>query len=97
MKVPAIFTGLFIAAGAAFVSAPAAIAAPAAGSVTLGQADASPTVQVQYRDRYGYRWHRGYRSYGYGSYATDFRRRGCVSGDEATTSAYPSWMVCHRR
>jgi hypothetical protein len=93
MRVPTLFAGLFISASAAFLSAPAAVATPASGTATLGQADVAPVVQVQYRHRYRH----GSRGYGYGSYATDFRRRGCIHGTPSETSAYPSSMVCHRR
>jgi len=97
MKVTTILAGLFMSASAAFFSVPAANAAPASGATTFGQADAAPIAQVQYH-RYGSsRWHRRYRASGYGSYATDSRRRGCIHGTPGETSAYPSSMVCHRR
>src|SRR5262249_19873613 len=91
MKLPTC-AGLLIA-GAAFVSAPAAVAAPLAGPLSLGQANTAATEQVQYR-RYHrvYRRHRGYGAY---AYARGFGRRGCATGDDSTTSANPSWAVCH--
>jgi len=101
VNVPATFACLFIAASAALIPAPAATAAPLAGPLALrAAADAGPLDQVQYRRYRGY--NRGYGAYaynrGYGAYAYAYRgygRRGCVSGDDSTTSAYPSWAVCH--
>jgi len=87
MTIRATFAGLLIAAGA-LMSAPVAGAAPLTGPLSLGQAEVAPVAQVQYRHRYS---RRAYRSYAYRGYG----RRGCVSGDDSTTSAYPSWQVCH--
>jgi hypothetical protein len=92
MTLPATFATLLIAASAALLSAPAAVAAPLAGPLSLGEAAATPIVQV----RHTRRSHRGYRAYGYRGYGA-FARRGCVHGTPGETSAYPSWMVCHRR
>jgi len=113
MTNPAIFAGLFISASAALIPASAVTAAPLAGPIALRTAAAGEFEQVQYQYQYqnqnGYRYPRSaYRSYGYAprayrSYGYDaypgygYGSRGCVSGDDATTSAYPSWMVCHRR
>ena len=104
MKIPPAFASLFIAAGAAFIPASAVTAAPLAGPLALREAAAGPLVQVQYRYRYP---RRAYRSYayayrGYGAYAgayayRGYAPRGCVTGDDSTTSPYPSWMVCHLR
>jgi|SRR5262245_4589066 len=99
MTNPAIFAGLFISASAVLIPASAATAAPLAGPLALRAAAASEFEQVQYRYRYprsAYRSYayapRAYRSYGaYPGY------RGCVTGDDSTTSSYPSWMVCHLR
>jgi hypothetical protein len=89
----ATFAGLFIATSAALIPASAATAAPLAGPLALREAAAGSLEQVQYRHRYRYP-RRAYRSYAYYGY----RGRGrCVSGDDSTTSAYPSWQVCHRR
>jgi hypothetical protein len=92
MTNPAIFASLFISASAALIPASAATAAPLAGPLALRTAAAGEFEQVQYR----YRYPRGaYRSYAYAY--RGYGRRGCVSGDESMTSAYPSWAVCYRR
>jgi len=97
MKCSATFAGLFIAASAALLSSPAAVAAPLTGPLSLGEAGAAPIVEQVRHVRYGhhtYHSRRGYRARGsYGAFA----RRGCVHGTPSETSAYPSWMVCHRR
>jgi hypothetical protein len=92
MNLPATFASLFIVMSAAFIPASAATAAPLAGPLALRVAAAGPLEQVQYRYRYPRRAYRSY-AYAYRGYG----RRGCVSGDDSTTSAYPSWAVCHRR
>ena len=93
MTNPAIFASLFISASAALMPASAATAAPLAGPLSLREAAAGPLEQVQYRY---YRYpRRAYRSYAYAY--RGYGRRGCVSGDDSTTSAYPYWMVCHGR
>ena len=105
MTNPAIFASLFISASAALIPASAATAAPLADPLALRTAAAGEFDQVQYRYRYRYRYPRSaYRPYSYAPrsayrpYAYDaypgYGRRGCVSGDEVMTSAYPSWMVC---
>ena len=101
MNAPVTFASLFIAASAALIPASTATAAPLAGPLAgplaLHEADAGPFVQVQYRYRYRYRYPRSaYRSYGYAYGYRGYGGRGCVSGDDSTTSAYPSWAVCHR-
>ena len=101
MNAPVTFANLFIAASAALIPASAATAAPLAGPLAgplaLHEADAGSLVQVQYRYRYRYRYPRSaYRSYGYAYGYRGYGARGCVSGDDSTTSAYPSWAVCHR-
>jgi hypothetical protein len=96
MNLPATFASLFIVMSAAFIPASAATAAPLAGPLVLRATAAGPLEQVQYRYRYP---RRAYRSYAY-AYAYAYRgygRRGCVTGEDSTTSAYPSWAVCHRR
>jgi hypothetical protein len=90
MKIPATFASLLIAASAAFVPASAATAAPLAGPLALREAAAAPVVQVQVRYP-----RRAYRSYAYAYRGS--ARRGCITGEESTTSAYPTWSVCHRR
>src|SRR5262249_17230317 len=107
MTNPAIFASVFISASAALIPASAA-AAPSAGSLALRTAAAGQFEQVQYQYQNGYRYPRSayrsygyapraYRSYGYSAYpGYGYGSRGCISGDDATTSAYPSWMVCHR-
>jgi len=92
MKFPATFASLIIAASAALIPASAATAAPLAEPLALRGAAAGPLEQIQYRYRYPRRAYRSY-AYAYRGYG----RRGCVSGDDSTTSAYPSWAVCHRR
>jgi hypothetical protein len=47
MMLPATFASLFLAASAALLAMPAAVAAPLAGPLSLGEADAAPVVQVQ--------------------------------------------------
>src|SRR5262245_41454035 len=47
MTSSATFASLFVAASAALLSMPAAIAAPLAGKLSLGEADAAAVVQVQ--------------------------------------------------
>jgi hypothetical protein len=89
MNLRATFAGLFIATSAALIPASSATAAPLAGPVALREAAAGQFEQVQYRYRYP---RSAYRSYGY-AYRGNGRR--CVTGDESTTSAYPSWAVCH--
>ena len=74
---------------AAFIPASAATAAPLAGPLALRAAAAGPLEQVQYRYP-----RRAYRSYAY-TYR-GYGRRGCVSGDDSMTGAYPSWAVCYR-
>ena len=110
MTNPAIFASLFISASATLIPASAATAAPLAGPLALRTAAAGEVEQVQYQDRYQYRYRyprspyrsyahaprSAYRSYGYDAYR-GYGSRGCITGDDATTSAYPSWMVCHRR
>ena len=106
MTNPAIFAGLFISASAALIPASAATAAPLAGPLALRAAAAGEFEQVQYRyprsayRSYAYAPRSAYRSYGYGYGAYPgygYGSRGCVIGDDSTTSAYPSWMVCHLR
>ena len=92
MTNPTIFASLFISASAALILASAATAAPLAGPLAL-RTTAGELEQVQYRYRYRYRYPRSaYRSYAY-TYR-GYGRRGCVSGDDSMTSAYPSWAVC---
>jgi hypothetical protein len=79
-----------------------------AGPLALRTAAAGEFDQVHYQYRYRYRYPRSayrpyvyaprsaYRPYTYDAYP-GYGRRGCVSGDSATTSAYPSWMVCHNQ
>jgi len=88
----AILASLFISASAALIPASAATAAPLAGPLALRTVAAGEFEQVQYRYRYP---RSAYRSYAY-TYR-GYGRRGCISGDDSTTSAYPSWAVCHRR
>jgi len=97
MKLSATFASVFIAASAAFIPASAPSAAPLAGPLSLSEASAGPLVQVQYRHRYsGHRYsRRAYRSYA--SAYRGYGRRGCVGGEESTTSSYPSWAACHAR
>jgi hypothetical protein len=92
MNLPATFASLFIVMSAAFIPASAATAAPLAGPLALRAAAAGPLEQVQYRYRYPRRAYRSY-AYAYRGYG----RRGCVSGDDSMTSAWPSWAVCYRR
>src|SRR5215468_7211552 len=97
MTNPAIFAGLFISVSAALIPASAATAAPLAGPLALRTAAAGEFEQVQYRYRYPRSAYRSY-GYGYGAYpGYGYGSRGCVIGDDSTTSAYPSWMVCHLR
>jgi len=107
MTNPAIFAGLFISASAALIPASAATAAPLAGPLALRAAAAGEFEQVQYRyprsayRSYAYAPRSAYRSYGYYGYGAypgyGYGSRGCVTGDDSTTSSYPSWMVCHLR
>jgi len=98
MTNPAIFVGLFISASAALIPASAATAAPLAGPLALRAAAAGDFEQVQYRYRYPRSAYRSYGYYGYGACpGYGYGSRGCVTGDDSTTSSYPSWMVCHLR
>jgi len=93
MKLSATFASLFIAASAALIPASAPSAAPLAGPLSLSEASAGPLVQVRYS---GHRYsRRAYRSYA--SAHRGYGRRGCVGGEESTTSSYPSWAACHAR
>src|SRR5262245_25163280 len=94
MTNPAILVSLSISAGAALIAASVATAAPLAGPLALRAAAAGEFEQVQYRYRYRYP-RSAYRSYAYGF--RGYGRRGCVGGDDSTTSAWPSWAVCHSR
>jgi hypothetical protein len=101
MNLHATLASLCIAASAALIPTSAATAAPLAGSLALREAAAGPLVQVQYR-RYGPSrayWRRAYRSTAFAeaNQYPGYWRRGCITGDDSTTSAYPSWMVCHLR
>jgi hypothetical protein len=99
MKLPATVRGLVTAAGLSFASA--AAAAPIAPSLATAQAGAPAATTVQYTYRTPRQRENGWRAYGYSGngYGRNFGAygEGCVSGDDSTTSAYPSWMVCHRR
>jgi hypothetical protein len=102
MRMPTKTLAAALVAAAVPLAVPAA-AAPLSQSLALSNANAGSLDQVQYRRSYRRHYRSGWNAfarsrrlpwnYGNGGAATaPGSWRGCVGGDRAESSGYPSWM-----